>query len=102
MFRPVARGGSGGSIEPPILGSVCCACANMLPLLITENIHVGGERSGPTLSDCRIGRISTNYKAGYEPGPWHGLHTSVFSPRYARLCRRGAASRATLLDIVYT
>ena len=34
VCRPVARGGSGGSIEPPILGSVCCACANMLPLLI--------------------------------------------------------------------
>ena len=34
MFRPIARG-SWGSIEPPILGSVCCACANMLSLLIT-------------------------------------------------------------------
>ena len=32
-----SQGGSGGSIESPILGSVCCACANMLPLLITTS-----------------------------------------------------------------
>ena len=38
-----SQGGFGGSIEPPILGSVCCACANMLPsLIITSRTYTLG------------------------------------------------------------
>ena len=98
--RPVAKGGSGGSIEPPILGSVCCACANMLPLLIATNrtYTLGASAAAQPCLTVELAEFPQIIKLAMSLGQGKAyLHTSVLSPRYARLCRRGAASSATLL-----
>ena len=75
----------------------------MLPLLITTSrTYTLGVSARPNLVYCRIGRISTNYKAGYEPGPGQGLHTSVLFRRATRACAdavRPAALHCSILCI---
>ena len=70
----------------------------MLPLLITTSrtYTLGASAAAQPRLTVELAEFPQIIKlAIYEPGPGQGLHTSLLSPRYARLCRRGAATRAT-------
>ena len=60
-----SQGGLGGPIEPPILGSVCCACANMLPyyLLSSTDVRHGywTPAPSPSLKDSRTKLVEEFY-----------------------------------------